>query len=127
MTITLTFDEAKQLVDRAIEEKGEGYVYEQVDVPAYTLETCAYFHPETGQPSCIVGHVLAYKGVTAEQAAAGDWNTGVTARGLKQNYDVLDADRSTLMFLDAVQESQDHGDTWGKARADALSELEEDN
>jgi hypothetical protein len=126
MTITLDLEEAKQLVDRAIAEKGADYVYEQVSAPGYMLDTCAYFNPQTGEPSCIVGHVLAYKGLTLAQAVAGEWNTGVTARGLKQNYGVLDADAATLIFLNGAQESQDDGETWGKAREHALADLAEE-
>ena len=81
--IELTDEEAVALLQRAVEEKGADYVYEH---PTYTDpetneevedSTCFYFDPGAGTPSCIVGHVLAYKGVTMEEIDGDNADTTV--------------------------------------------------
>lgn len=110
MPVTIEFDEAIALLKRAVEEKGADYQY--LAPPASpekgTNGTCVYFYD--GKPSCIVGHVLAYKGMTAEEI--GDNNAGSGVYSLSQ-LGIIEVDEVTREFLVQVQQEQDLGVTWG--------------
>lgn len=121
--VSLTLREAIDLTKRAIRAKGWDYVY-----PSWEEQNCLNFE-EDGSPSCVVGHVLSYRGVTLQGLKLKDaeWNctynyynqSGITSmRG-----EVVDVDDETEVFLNALQMSQDSGFTWGNAYITALREL----
>jgi hypothetical protein len=104
--ITLTYDEAVALLNRAVQEKGEDYVYE---MPDGIDGQCMYV--VDGAPSCIIGHVYAYAGGDLELLHQCE---GVGASVLRDQ-GVLFADERTLGLLRRAQMRQDSGDSWGVA------------
>lgn len=128
--------EARELIRRAVREKGADYVY--TETPG---EDCHYFEDENRQtlvdgadptqvkPGCIVGHVLAYKGF--DPAADPDKarlieNFDVFAlAGVNPHGDVdptrvvIEAPREVVQMLKAAQNCQDEGHTWGEAERQA--------
>lgn len=99
--------EIRKLILKAIDEKGEDYVY-----PAELREefdTCLYFTPD-GAPACIIGHVLAYKGIEATYDIEG-----------QSAYDVLRScwpeplPAAVLIAATQAQQTQDGGGTWADA------------
>lgn len=121
--IEITLDEAKDLLARAVEEKGSTYVYEQV-VNDLGDSQCLYFNPATRAPSCIVGHVLAYKGVTYDDMFANDVNTFASVATLADT-EFIKVDNKTQALLSIAQGEQDQGQTWGNAVQEALETYEE--
>lgn len=130
--VTLDFDEAVALTKRAIAEKGEDYTY-----PKDESGWCTNFNSFTSAPSCIVGHVLAYKGMTyaqmlGRQAAVNDNcmpvnhvdynNSGICT--LIGDGLVEVADTKTEEFLAELQQLQDSGNSWGNSLRCALAEVE---
>jgi hypothetical protein len=111
-TIKITFDEAVELLDRAVAEKGEDYIYPRSAGEA----ECLYV--EDGQPSCIVGHVLFWKGLTLERIESIE---GMSAFALN-DYDWLDLDEKAEALLWKTQSRQDSGVPWGRAVAEAKAE-----
>lgn len=112
----LTYKQAVAGLERAVREKGEGYTYERVGGEE---GACAYFDPETKEPSCIVGHVFSYMGFTYEDIAALEtgssdpnlWSVSPVTDGL---LDDLLAE-STRRLLVEAQYLQDRGEPWGEA------------
>jgi len=113
-----------ELLHRAVEEKGAGYVYPR----STDFETrCLYV--ENGAPSCIVGHVLVEAGLPVEVVAMLDtfngngWGGGVGAGRLAElpfkRYNISLPAASVLAI---AQAEQDAGATWGEAVARALRE-----
>ena len=117
MTITITAAEARELLTRAVEEKGADYVYPRVDNP----DGCLYF--ESNAPSCIVGHVLAYKGMEPFEDDA-EYNASTVHSLRHRMLFEVDNDR-TFEALRTAQTRQDSGSTWGDALRAALSVLDE--
>jgi hypothetical protein len=111
--ITITATEARELLKRAVEEKGENYVYRK---PLFA-DHCVYF--SAGAPSCLIGHVLSYKGMESID----DSMNGCGVEDLFEN-GYLAADDATRDALDMAQTEQDHGGTWGTAVAVALLRLD---
>lgn len=105
----LDYGQALVFLEKAVADKGPDYVYRRttpVTESEYeTGQTCLYF--EQGQPSCIVGHVMSYMGVTHSREGI---NAGhaLTEAGIA-------ADARTRRFLEEVQEKQDNGVPWGEA------------
>lgn len=107
----LTYNEAVELLQRAVQEKGADFKF-----PAYG--SCTYFAGDNlDQPNCIVGHVLAYKEIThddiedlsgyehANDRAITDLGPQVFPRLAKK----------TQRLLAETQLRQDGGYTWGEA------------
>lgn len=109
--VSLDYDTALALLERAVAEKGADY--------AYPRSYCVYFEPD-GSPSCIVGHVLAYMGVTRRDVL--DWNRSpvLTLCSLE----VIEADYLTQRLLVLTQMHQDSGTPWGEAVAKAKGATE---
>jgi hypothetical protein len=101
--IKLTYVDALRLLEKAVADKGSGYVYERI--PLADSQVCQYFH--AGQPSCIVGHVLAYEGVTQADLSDGLNRAGVGALG-------IEVDTETMLLLKLAQRFQDAGVAWGE-------------
>jgi hypothetical protein len=112
--IKITFDEAVELLDRAVAEKGEDYIY-----PG-SLGNGACWYTRDGRPDCIVGHVLFWKGVTPEQLERLE---GTSAFGLDG---WLELDEKTSQLLWKTQQRQDSGVPWGRAVAEAKAEVARD-
>ncbi|MFE4681624.1 hypothetical protein ACFRNJ_12400 [Streptomyces sp. NPDC056721] len=125
--VEISLSEAKDLLARAVEKKGAGYIYEMPVVETHSGgvdQMCAYFDPKTGAPSCLVGQVLAGKGFTYERMQFLDANT-YTSAGTLADTDVIKVDNETRALLEIVQSEQDQGMTWGLALEEALALYEE--
>lgn len=116
MMEALTYKEAVELLDRAVAERGEDYVYP--DEERTWVEDCRYFFD--GHPSCIIGHVLAYKGIGAEQARDCEGTDAgvVISKFFEPETDVK------LLFLRA-QGMQDRRYPWGHAVFSAKRSVED--
>jgi hypothetical protein len=114
--LDITLDEAKELLARAVKEKGADYVYEQQD------GKCVYYTSE-GSPSCLVGWVLSYKGLTSADLVAAD--SVIAEVGDLVEEGLLKVDNETLALLTVAQVEQDQGQTWGRALEEALATYEE--
>lgn len=75
MSNEITATELRALMHRAVAEKGEDYIYPKVPGvdpitetfdESHESEGCVYFDPTTAAPSCLFGHVFAYKGLTLD-------------------------------------------------------------
>jgi hypothetical protein len=129
----------RQLLVKAIEEKGEDYVYEDpIDwsvVPENDRwKECKYLQHETAYatatqvgdktgyvdvqvfiegkvtgPACLVGHAWYYDGRPVEALVAAE---GTSAKMLLD-----DLDEDVAYAVDLAQSSQDRGETWGEALA----------
>lgn len=107
--LDLTYDEARELLRRAVAEKGAYHVYKPEQ------DTCQYFDGDT--PSCIVGLVLAYKGVRRipdDPGHSGLIGNYLTFQTLANSLD-LPLDGRTIALLDRAQSNQDSGMRWGDA------------
>jgi hypothetical protein len=120
--VELSLDEAKELLARAVQERGEDYTYKMLTIDDSAL--CAYFDPATKAPSCIVGQVLAYKGVTFDDMSSQDKNVYASA-GTLIDTKFVKADNETRALLEIVQSEQDAGMPWGRAVEEALETYEE--
>lgn len=96
------YDQTIELLQRAVIEKGDGYIYPKRDVEG---PTCVY--KEDATPSCIVGHVLSYIGLL-DEAIDGMGPVGLQPwrRQFTDN---------ALWALGRAQSLQDKGETWGEA------------
>jgi hypothetical protein len=119
--VEITLDEAKELLARAVKEKGADFVYKPLT--SMGRSQCAYFDPEDRCPSCMVGYVLSYKGVTYEALDA----TGSVVTEVQDLVEEghLRVDNETLALLTVAQVEQDQGQTWGRALEEALATYEE--
>lgn len=118
----ITLDEAKTLLARAVEERGADYTYKMLTIDGSAL--CAYFDPETKAPSCIVGQVLAYKGITFDDMVTQNKNVYASA-GTLIDTKFIKADNETRALLEAVQSEQDAGMPWGRSVEEALETYED--
>lgn len=109
--VDLSLDDAKTLLAGAVEKKGREF--------RYTRTTPTYFDPETGECSCLVGYVLAEKGITSLPP---DLN-GADVYALVR-CGVLRVDEETQHLLETAQTEQDQGQTWGGALDEALATYE---
>lgn len=116
----LDYDEAVNLLEKAIGVKGEDYVYEidgksveGFNSPHTDSESaqCLYFH--NGAPSCIVGHVMDFMGYDSET-----FLEGLSAKHAISRLGI-EADAHTLALLEVIQEQQDCGVAWGLALEEA--------
>lgn len=115
----ITYDQALELAQRCVDEKGEDYVYVDPDgVSSITGEAqCVYWDVDKSIPSCIVGHALYYAGISAEKLAINN-----TAPASEFGEFFADEDTQTLMCQ--MQYYQDNGTPWGKAVATAKESVE---
>lgn len=112
MTKKLTIKKAHKLLERAIAEKGESYVYDAPD----GSDTCVYaVEDDEGNlaPSCIVGHVLNYLDPEAlQEAHFYEGHRAYFLRGAMESVSIPD---ETARYLNGIQTEQDSGVTWGEA------------
>ncbi len=128
-TLVLTLEKAKFLVDQAIEQRGEDYLYKKEGDDEYA--ECLYVHNvhewddelcgmvETGEKvaGCLVGLALHKGGVPLEVL---ERHEGSGAHELCQYLNLtghVEASDDAKEYLFRVQRSQDHGKTWGEARS----------
>lgn len=118
---TYTNAEINAALKAAVEEKGEDYTYPS------TLMGC--FYQESGQPSCIVGHVLYSLDPEMFQRVA-EWEASSTSGGNTRFIYVVD--ELSLPFrtdqvgaLQAAQDAQDLHQSWGTAALDYANVLGE--
>lgn len=123
----LDFEKAQQLVNEAIAEKGEDYVYEKEG------DSCHYVHGidevwdsfeenyvrsfDNATTGCLVGHALKLGGVPLEAMGTGYRNDSDADSLLRK---LEDADFVSVMgkakwYLTNLQQSQDLGTPWGIA------------
>jgi hypothetical protein len=126
----IRFDEQKVVTDlrAVVATKGPDYVYPRGGKHGGMGEDCVYFEPN-GEPSCIIGHVLARHGVTLEDLRhdTEDLNEGSSvAQLIMDGLLRLDGpyERDLRDFLQDVQAFQDRGVPWGPALDFALSRYE---
>lgn len=132
MSIIINRQTAIDLMKRAVDEKGEDYIY-----PGSDKGNCWY--QKDGAPSCLVGHALAFAGVPIETLERMD-------HGFSDRADPDDASIASLLAskaeklpfavthaakqaLISAQMRQDRGDRWGYAleMAEAESIQERDS
>lgn len=113
--VTLDYSEAFKLAQRAVADKGEDYVYDTY------CGHCVNFE-ETGAPSCIVGHILSYKGMTLaalrsfqEQRAEVELNYNTSGIYTLADVGAVKLTRKAYEFLRRLQTKQDIGAPWGIA------------
>lgn len=134
-TRTITRDDALTMLRRAVDDRGETYVYPGAAEPG--AAGCRYFSDETTEgkfgatadnphpPACIVGHVLDQIGVTYDDLEDVTDERLVTpntwgATNLLKRLDGLTVEPQAMRLLMDVQDYQDSGIAWGDAvqRAD---------
>lgn len=129
--INIDFEQAKTLLSEVVEEAGEDFVYQ---------DNCVY--EALGEPSCMVGRVLAKAGVAVETLrlmdmgekwspvnefgeriyTTTDFATVVQSGQFSHRFTV---DNGALELLHEAQVRQDNRDPWGEAQAHALTVAEE--
>lgn len=124
-TQTITGTDALALLKRAVEERGEDYVYPAElkgprpgDLREVSETTCRYF--TDGAPSCIAGQALAYLGFTQADLAPHE------NRGASYVFEALGLNmtRAAVYGFEAAQGAQDSGQPWGEALKDATENVE---
>lgn len=116
MKITLT---AQQILDGLTEiaEANPDHKYQKPTEDGL----CLYFHGD--EPGCIVGQLLAKHGVTGDQMREVDdaqgWMLNERAVGDLIEAGIIDTDHEGYAMLTVAQKSQDDGNTWGEAVAEA--------
>lgn len=122
--IEINYARALELVDQAIKEKGEDYVYtndQGQTASSETLISCFNWHETDGKmvPGCVVGDALHRAGVRltemSKSMAAGDL---VEALFMDEVAHITDM---AMVFFSRIQNAQDAGSTWGEAQAKAIS------
>jgi hypothetical protein len=101
----------RDLLDKAIVEKGEDYVYERIN---FDESSCNYLEYEDNLsrevpigPGCLVGHVLLYDGVEMSELM-GKEGSGAAS--------VAPYSASVNTALGLAQQHQDQGHIWKEAR-----------
>lgn len=117
--MTHTYRQVSNVLNEVVEEYGTNHI-----------SNCFYRDDETGEPVCLVGHVLAAlepkrfkqlfaltKDVPTGQIAAIQYNNGDTIDNLMADGRLPKTafSPSVLTALAALQERQDGGDYWGTA------------
>lgn len=106
---TITTEIARAALVTAIAQKGEAYVYEQIDGVCY--------YNVDGKPSCLVGTAVAALGedyfdlLSAEEAVRVENGDGLAAHEIKS----IPMTSQAKSALQAAQSTQDGGASWGDA------------
>lgn len=119
MSDLIDVNETLELLERAVAERGEDFLYptKHVDDGAWRgngtsnshSTACRYARADNRAPACIVGQVLAYRGLLDLERI----REGVDARE-----QVVIMERFTPTAIDILAEAQglqDTGATWGEA------------
>lgn len=122
MTEVIDAARAVELLEKAVAERGEQYVYAKVfdaSAPEWSVPhgyVCVYVDPADGQPSCMVGLALSLAGVTTEELLNVNDTSAASLPGERLSVEVSPA--AATVFENA-QQMQDMGATWGNALAAA--------
>lgn len=101
----ITMKEARELMVRAVEERGADYVYQQHE--DHTTGPLCRYQREDGTPDCLIGLMLSYIGpIPANKAGSARYVVG----GMYP-----DTSEFVLRALAEAQVEQDRGYTWGEA------------
>jgi hypothetical protein len=109
---------AVELLEKAVAERGEEWVYQRVHDPLYDFcgdGVCLYVNE--GQPSCLVGMALVLHGVPVQRL---EEINRVGAGALHDHFAEVVAASAAEVFREA-QTAQDSGATWGDALSAARS------
>lgn len=108
----ITLEEMRGAIKRAVEERGEGFVYEK----KLGYETiCHYNHPVTGEPDCLIGLAWSYLRPTDRLEAVGPACEVLLGK----------ATSNACTYAQEAQWVQDEEGTWGEALAAAEAWLAE--
>lgn len=121
MTRVIDAPEAIELLERAVQAKGEDYV----DPNAANGDGCMY-GDEYGHPACIVGHVVFYLGINPDAIKAGSVYRAISVDGvLDGGLNVIEGSpkftNAARDVLGRAQTVQDNEGTWGAALTAAKS------
>jgi hypothetical protein len=126
MTKLITTSIVLDLLEAAVEERGEDYVYQQ-NLPNHYLGGCLYLVED--KPGCIVGVVFDKLGVSHEAIGLMDQGTSYSGGGFSVTAEAVQEilgqdgfefeDHEAIEILRTAQHVQDAGDTWGNALKDA--------
>ncbi len=105
----VTATQVADLLDAAVREKGEDFIYKPI--PLTNDAICRYLHGT--QPGCLIGHVLLRLGAIPTEL---DLQEGQPANLLDYARLGLSIGANAIEALQAAQEAQDNGETWGTAR-----------
>lgn len=114
--MTVTMADAIEMLEQAVQERGEDYVYP--DEWKYQGLLCQYVIGD-GTPGCIVGTALINNGVISETQAddlrnSPNNHSGIVSMlgwlGIKDRFDFR-----AINVLGEAQSAQDNGKTWGEA------------
>lgn len=128
MAIELSYDGALALLQRAVSERGEDYVYvprDHADSNEESVTTCRYFKAD-GTPSCGVGLALSYMDLTKAELDEHDINVGIGVTGLTRA-ELVEGENRAISLLAYFQQMQDEGKPWGKALEFAITSVQEDD
>lgn len=124
--IEITADVVTFELEALVNEKGENFIYEQQVDPESGRAKCVYVHD--GEPSCIVGRVLANLGVPLDRLALADAGPGTSADMLLnqlRDEDVITIPDGVQLALQEAQSRQDYRQSWGTAVRSAKNIMEE--
>lgn len=122
MTIETTPERTLQLLQKAVEERGEDFVYPDewkggTEDNVYP-STCRYVLRGDSKPACIAGYVFHAYGMPLQELSQ---HEGKSAWKLAEEVDV---DSASSAMINAAQVAQDDGKSWGSALAAAVLEYE---
>ena len=101
---TLTAEAVHKTLEDIVAEYGEDYIY--------TDDICQYGDPETGEPLCIVGHVLYRLEPAAFRRIIEGWGSNTAPLS---NLTDVQFDEAVGNALSVVQAVQDLRMPWGEA------------
>lgn len=123
--IVLDLAKAQFLVDQAIKQKGEDYVYPRAGGGSCVyVDTVIEHGPEYGEirevptcPSCLVGYALVKAGVDQEWFLEREINDGSASEvlGALRDDGIIMRDDEVEEYFSTVQRNQDAGVPWGEA------------
>lgn len=112
MTVNISYQQAVDLLELAVEERGPSFTYVRVDISEDNKSGfCAYFDHD-GSPSCIVGWVLNRLGIDAQMC----WNNEVNEESVSGlvSSEIISIDFKTYTLLAIAQALQDSLVPWGQ-------------
>ena len=143
-TIVVTFDEAKRWIERAIEDRGAGFVYPGFGNGGYYQHGKEFYVSRLGEtegrrfyadakgalgskpaPGCIVGKIFHDNLPRAYEIVCNGEGRSIESLSEDLGENGIGFDAETEMLLREVQGMQDAGQDWGTAYRIALGRVEE--
>ena len=117
----ITVKKAISGLRRAVRERGKDYCYlaQLKSIAGPDGESCVYFDPN-GNPSCIIGHVFYYNGITPQDLSIDGFNVRANASNIYSIDVAGGVTPKARELLAKAQTTQDSGGTWGAALEEAL-------